>query len=479
MNGEYKSEYNKKSELLSLAGILTASAVFNVIFLHTFPMVYGNDTVGRLLHNDRIFFAYWLPAFQSIIFLVSKITENLFVLRYILIVILTGAGAALYLFMKSITNHRAALYAVCLFLFSPMTVYLTLVPYQEVLFIAFVFLSLYYFYSEPSLKHILLTSLFTGLSCLTRYEGWILSSFLCIEYIRRQKDIAVIVKGALLFFWAAALIYFSGMYTSPESNSSLLTWDAITGTPAFLWFYLPRLIVWANPVVFIIALAGVFFFRREKRSLPQGLKTFLLFVLSVVCLLLFFTSDGTRFNTRFVFLPSVALCLIGGISTSNILHTLSIVRIKKILPLLLMIILIPFTVFMMYRVVQTVEVQTPYKIAMFLNQEGVQNENVLVVGTLTFDTGGENENDFARIVVQTQNGRRRIYSLGKITANVQLVAFIQENNIRYIVKLFEVKNNNMEMTEDWQSAGFDAIRMREIHSFPNVRIYRIDGLNPF
>ena len=239
--------------------LLGTSFSFKALLIHIFPEIYGADPVGRLLHKNDLFFSYWLPGLQTIILVVTRVADELLVLRYVMIAISTTAALAMYLLVRRIADREVALYSTTFFLFSPISVFLSLVPYQEMLFVTFAFTSMYFHFGTRSRRTILATSLFLGAACLTRYEAWLLAIVLLISYMNDGRSakpqtqtlqksfftfIVVGGKAILLFAWAPIILIVAGFYTSPDRNTSLITPLAIETSPRFLLFALEKSTLW-------------------------------------------------------------------------------------------------------------------------------------------------------------------------------------------------------------------------------------------
>jgi hypothetical protein len=161
-------------------GFLIAGASFllGAHLIRQFPVMYWGDPYARLENHDHLLVDRWLPLLQALLDGIARVTTSLTAMRLVLcsigaLTVLSGYTLAACLF----DPLAAALFAVLLAT-TPLFVALSIVPYQEVLFLglAFAGLVLHLRSSGPSGSR--WAAVAFNLACLTRYEGWVLVALL-------------------------------------------------------------------------------------------------------------------------------------------------------------------------------------------------------------------------------------------------------------------------------------------------------------
>ncbi|MBI1808034.1 MAG: hypothetical protein HYR76_13415 [Ignavibacteria bacterium] len=472
--------------------ILGSSFIFKIILLQAFPALYGNDTVGRILHKDDIFFSYWLPAFQILIYGIGQITTELFILRYFLIVISTLASAVVYLTMKAMAGPRIASYTLLFFSFSPISVYLSLVPYQEMLFIIFALLSLYFYFKGRSLKNLALTSLCLNSSSFTRYEGWILSFIFLLLY---SKDAAIdsikgggvllhprptpfiLAKGILLFFWGPISLLLIGHYTHPEQNDSLITWSGLNTSISYILFYFSKLVIWVNPIILTFILARVWtdkrlsFIRQDVRN-PKLWNAILWFVLSYIIFLILFVADGTRYNMRFVFVPSLLISMMAGMSFHYVQSQIILPRLLKgILIGLFALVILGTPTFAIWKATHPVEVNTPYEIALFIDQHLLPQKSALIVSDFWPDYPEAEPPEYMRVTAQTRRDKEYIVSSTALYGASDPELYLKQHNIQYVIEFASGAKSEDPVFKFREYIRTHPDYLVEVRSWSNARIY--------
>ncbi len=169
--------------LYATAPLLAAatSFVLGVALIHRHPVMYWADPYARLVNRGSLFVDRWLPLLQLVIYAVGKLTLRIVVLRIVLsaigaLTVVAGSLLAAELFNPAV----AALFGVFLAT-NPMFVALSIVPYQEVLFLGLVLAGLSMHLRPDNRRNRILATLAFNLACLTRYEGWILVAVLAVS----------------------------------------------------------------------------------------------------------------------------------------------------------------------------------------------------------------------------------------------------------------------------------------------------------
>lgn len=176
------------------------------------PSLYGGDSILRMVHTDKIIIAYNLPLLQLFIFLASKISSYPFMLRFLMSLIGAVAGCGLYLLTMKLFDRNVARIAALLFIVNPFILVNSIVPYQEILMLALLFLAGYFLIRGKSRLDQYISSFFIGMACLTRYEGWMAASFIvAVTFLHKLNwtNWGVNLKKAIyttcLFCWVPIL----------------------------------------------------------------------------------------------------------------------------------------------------------------------------------------------------------------------------------------------------------------------------------
>ena len=151
--------------------VFALGLAFRLVLLLVYPVPFGNDAAGRFYFRDTIWTWHWLPFTQLLVYAGFKLAHSVFVVRLLFALAGSLAAVAFTCYLQKIATRRAALIGGVLFALNAQFVFLSLMPYQEVLFLGLFFGALSFFVDEkkrlaPSLAGYLLL----GRACLTRYE---------------------------------------------------------------------------------------------------------------------------------------------------------------------------------------------------------------------------------------------------------------------------------------------------------------------
>jgi hypothetical protein len=226
----------RKALIVFLVGLTIAAVIIS-----SNPIIYGGDTITRLVFRDRLVIGHWLPMLQVLIFAVTKISTDPRLVRYLVALIGASAGVGFYWVVEDLFGEKWAFPAALLFVSNPLFVVTSTVPYQESLMLAGLLFAFHFFYKERWL----ISSLFLGIACLTRYEAWAAGPVLAVTYIvRKDRSFVGWLKAGLLFGWMPVLWILANRGLSPpghyvaESSFSIwrlqryvhLSWDAAKHT---------------------------------------------------------------------------------------------------------------------------------------------------------------------------------------------------------------------------------------------------------
>ena len=171
-------------------GFLLALAV-RLLVIGLAPWNFSFDGYQRWAGREHLLIQDWLPATQSILWLVSSAGGGVLATRIALSVVAAAAVAAGVSLARSIGGPAAGWFFVPMGLFSPFLTWST-VPYQEGTFLLFIFGAM----AAALRGRLWLADLLAGAVALVRYEGW---PFVAV-YILWRRD-----PRALRALWGAGL----------------------------------------------------------------------------------------------------------------------------------------------------------------------------------------------------------------------------------------------------------------------------------
>jgi hypothetical protein len=246
--------------LLFLLGLIVRLA-----FIHLYPAVYGGDSVMRMMHTDKILIAYQLPLLQLLLYLANCVSSNPLWVRYLMSLLGAFAGVAFYLLSCTLWGSWVGFASSLFFVFNPLLLVHSIVPYQEILMLLTLCLGLYYLLRSDPNQHLGRASLYLGLACLTRYEAWLITAVAALYYgFSRAREPSVIRVGSLLrigayFGWAPVLWLVFQRGLSPEGTFVL---EGVSSSGRFyrIPYILGMTLYHAGPLLLFLAVAGLFDF---------------------------------------------------------------------------------------------------------------------------------------------------------------------------------------------------------------------------
>ncbi len=226
----------------------------------TNPIIFGGDTLLRLMHRDRLVMGHQLPMLQVLIAVVSKISTNPVLVRYMDAAIGGIAGVAFFWMIQDLFGEKWAFPAALLFVSNPFFLALSTVPFQEMLMLAGLLLAFHFFYTEkwPA------SSLALAAACLTRYEAWAACPVLALAYIwRRDRSPMGWLKAAVLFGWTPAVWIVANHGLS--SRGHFVIESSLTFGRLQRYVYLGWIAVKNTQIpVLLLAMAGVWRLHRDR-----------------------------------------------------------------------------------------------------------------------------------------------------------------------------------------------------------------------
>ena len=170
--------------------IFAAITVLHIGILQRYPIIYGGDTIIRLVNFPKILIGYQLPLFQVLLhYTMLAFYHPLAVWMLMALVSAAGASGLYALTLQLSGDRRAAWLAVVLYATHPFIVLYSRVPYQEPLLWAALVWGFYYLFRPPSTRNLILSSVWIGIACLTRYEGWIGAAAAASYHIWRTHEL--------------------------------------------------------------------------------------------------------------------------------------------------------------------------------------------------------------------------------------------------------------------------------------------------
>jgi hypothetical protein len=297
----------------------------HALLMQRYPIIYGGDPVARLVNFPRILVGHQLPLLQILIHYVMVWFYGPAGIFWLMALISAAAAAGIHALTWEITrDRRAAWAAAILYVAHPFILYYSRVPYQEPLLVATIVWGFYYLFRPASAANSVLASLFFGLACLSRYEGWIAALVAALFQIRRngllggRTTFRSVARSLAIFCWAPAAWILWNRDLSPAGSYVLdlgLEWGRLYRP----YFVMKSALWWTDSAVVVIALAG-FVFSSLGIGIRQRRKTHaLLGVLGLLLAALVFSGHGiepdpTKLVTeREAFIPVSLLVIYAGI----------------------------------------------------------------------------------------------------------------------------------------------------------------------
>ena len=265
------------------AAVFVFGLALRLVLIDRFPLIFGGDPMGRMLHRTRILVSHHLPLLQIAVAAVSQITLNYVAVMIAMAAICELVGVAFYLLARDFFDERTALPAGLMMTAEPMVAAHSIVPYQESLMLACVLFAFHFFYAERYAW----ASVWLALGCVTRYESWIAAPVLAVAFIlKRGINAKNVVKGAALFGWApvAWMIFRRGL--APEG--SYVIEPVFEPARLVRWIYLGYITAKFTPVIVLaLAAAGLWFLWRDRAKWIFRLWPLMAFVLMFTVAVLF------------------------------------------------------------------------------------------------------------------------------------------------------------------------------------------------
>ncbi len=302
-----------RREQYHAAIVLGAGLLLRAGLIQAYPQIFGDDSVTRLVYHDRILIAHALPALQTLVFLVSKISLDPMVARYAIAVIGAVAGLGFYYLAADLLGRPGGFAAALLFATNPFIVAQSTVPYTEILMLAGLFFAFHFYFQGKWLA----ASVALGLASLSRYEAWAAGAVLAVAFAwTRGRHPVEWLKGVLLFGWALLAWIICNRGISPPGTSVLEL--AFSLERLMRHVYLGWITVKFTPVVVsLLAVLGLWRIWEERLLLAPRLRLLAVFFALFLLAILFSAHGDPRDKERFVtareaHTPIAAVILLAG-----------------------------------------------------------------------------------------------------------------------------------------------------------------------
>ena len=275
-----------------------------------FPIVFGGDSLLRLINRDRILISYQLPLLQSLIWAFTRFFTSVLSVRLLMAALGAFAAIAFYRFALDFVSERAALAGALLFGTNPFITPVSSVPYQEILLLGCLLLALRSLFHRRDLS----ASVWLGLACLTRFEAWVACPIFMITTWRRGRPLW---QSALLFAWTP-LLWLAFRRGLSEPGTFVLDRDFSFDRLYRIPFLAGHTAANATAATLALTALGAYTIFRERRYRDPRLRT-LAALLGLFAFAILFSAHGeppdvNRYvTTREIHIPLVLVTLVAAI----------------------------------------------------------------------------------------------------------------------------------------------------------------------
>ena len=458
---EYSAAFRNRATVADFLKLTLFSLTLRCVLLVLFPAPYGNDGFGRIFFSDQLFLSHWLPLTQLIVQLGAQLSDGILPIRLLFALCGSLAAFGFYLYLRLFLDRGLAFLGGLLFSVSPLYLMLSLMPYQDVLFLGLFYASLALLLEDAPPLRSRWGSLLYGLASLTRYESWFLIPVLIVWKARVEGSgsrpsarVLGLLRATIFFAWAPLLWFVLsflhwgrwGGFLFQTQDRSFYAWNPhVDG----LWIvqYLGQMLYWiglfGSPIVLFSAWAFLSWaFGGEKPG--PALRLLLLF--GGLVLVFFFFIIGKEHDTvfRFAMIPlSVVLVMtvVGMGKARDWMVRRRPAWFERLGPVVLVFLI---TALIVYAAVplagldRSAEFQDPFLIAQHLDATVEPGQKVLVVANRSRDLSDAAPLAYQRLVAQSRLGRDRILAAGLLHDDdpTTLRKFARAEGVAYLV-IFE------------------------------------------
>lgn len=394
MNAESKIQQR------DLMFIFALGLLFRLVLLLVYPVPFGNDAAGRLYFRDTIWTWHWLPFTQFLVHAGYALTKSIFVVRGIFALAGALAGVAFTAYLQTFASRRAALIGGVLFAINAQFVFLSLMPYQEVLFLGLLFGALAFFIKSEKRSHFIFGTLLYGLACLTRYEAWFLLPVLFLGNVWRNKShwLRACVMNAIalglgpLLWLAINWLQWNDptAFLFHRADQQFYAW-APHGDFMRILHYLNMMLYWllrfGSPLI-LLAATGVAVLWKKRADLFSKLYPMLWLFLTVMLFLTLVAGREFATANRFASIPLAIALVFTALGADYLLARLEakwrdaqqLARIKTWASVTLLVVLLIYGAVPVAKANQLPEFRTPYLVAQFLKLNLHAGERAIVIG---------------------------------------------------------------------------------------------------
>ena len=478
-----------------LTWIFALGLLFRLALLLLLPVPYGNDAAGRLYFRDSLFTWHWLPVTQALVYFPFATMHSVFIVRLVFAIAGSLAAVAFTFYLQTVASRRAALIGGALFAINAHAVFLSLMPYQEIVFLGLLFGSLAFFVREKNAlqaqRNFIIGSALYGLACLTRYEGWFILPALFLTGVWPSLRSGHVLRSAIKYFvglgWGPALWLLINwlQWGSPtaflfhRADHAFYAWSPHTEI-ARIVAYIGNMLYWVlrfgSPLI-LFALPGIWVFWKNRKTLFPTLWPVLLLLLLVSIFLIFVAGKEFASANRFAMIPLGIVLIFTALgiedffdraakSSHLLLQKLTQPTALKMITVSLLLFLLVYGAMPVLQANQLAVHRQPYEVATFLKINLASNESALIVAA---SHEGEVPMPYQRIFGQLNFDKTRLLCSFFITAPEieDLESFGAVRRLRYIV-VFDEQNNNAVFT---RLASAARAKMKAVFSNSAATIY--------
>ncbi len=495
---EHGVNFRNRATYADFLKLILFSLTLRCIVLLAFPAPYGNDGFGRIYFSDQLFLSHWLPLTQLIVQLGAQLSDGILPIRLLFAVCGSLAACGFYLYLRLFLDRGLALLGGLLFSVNPLYLMLSLMPYQDVLFLGLFYAALAVLLRKTPPLRSHLGSLLYGLASLTRYESWFLIPLLIFWKARIENPgsplsgkIRGLLRATIFFAWAPLLWFFLSFihwgrwdgFLFQTQDQSFYAWNP-HGDLIWIVEYLARMLYWiglfGSPIVLFSAWTLFSWISGGERPYPAQ-RLLMLFGSLVLFFFLFIIGKEHDTVFRFVTIPLSIVLLMTVVGLGKARDWMAkrkpdwSGRLGPVELVFLFTALIVYAAVPMASLDGNAEFSDPFLIARHLDAIVQADQKVLVVADRSRDLSDAAPLAYQRVVAQSRLGRDRILAAGLLQSDdpAKLSEYAREAGIAYLV-IFE--NFEPWLAADIFFANLPRVGLHQVESvlkLDTAVIYRV------